>query len=195
MTYLVIYIYGPTGERHDLLNRWGDVVTINNHRDLVDRGYAWHTNYQFNLPTGSIVYIVYDVENGADVHPINRRVLAADDGNNFSLNLLVETIPEVQVDTFGTEITNTALINANFNLDLTNIPFRVYSGGNVITPLSDKRPFSGRIRTDRKQGDAQFIDTEYVMKNNSAMAVKFTNQGDGGLDVIYGADGYIAYAD
>jgi hypothetical protein len=33
------------------------------------------------------------------------------------------------------------------------------------------------------------------MKNNSAMAVKFTNQGDGGLDVIYGADGYIAYAD
>ncbi|MFP4457561.1 MAG: hypothetical protein ACLFPS_07870 [Clostridia bacterium] len=189
------YVYGPTGERHDLLNKWGDVVIINNHRDLVDRGYAWHVSYQFTIDKNETIYIVYDVENGADVHPINRRVTAGDDDNNQLINLLIETIPEVQVDTYGTEITDDSLINSNFNLDLSDIPFKVYSGGNEITPLSDKRPFSGRIKSERRQGKAEFIDTEYVMKNDAALAIKFTNEGEGDLKVVYNADGYIAYAD
>lgn len=188
------YVYGPDGYKHGLLNRWGDIVTIDVFTNSVDRGYGWIITHRFNLAANTTKYLVF-LASTPTVHPTFRKVSGVALSNNYT-DLDIITYKDAVISNYGTEITDQVIYNANFNLDKSNILLKMWNqNSDVDVSSAIELPFSSTLITDRRLGNTEFVQGEYILPSNSSAALAFINNGDGEIEVIYTSHGYVAFAD
>ena len=156
-------------------------------RYYVNKGLGWNIAYQFELTSGSTVYMAFETQNER-IHAANRMVKVVGLDNQL-IDCRVTTLKSATVDTLGSDITATTLFNADLNSD-NGINLKVYDETTTITDEGTEAPFSSRLRADRRQADQDFIADEYILKQNDVRVLKFENLGDGNVEVEYSSTGY-----
>jgi len=166
---------------------WRNYKQQRSNRYYIYNGLGWNIAYQFELTSGSTVYMAFETQDDR-IHAANRMVKVVGLDNQL-IDCRVTTLKSATVDTLGNDITSTTLFNADLNSD-NGINLKVYDETTTVSDEGTEAPFSSRLKADRRQTDQEFIADEYILKQNDVRVLKFENLGDGNVEVEYSSTGY-----
>lgn len=178
-------VYDPNGNKRDILDKHGNVIMVDNKATMIDLGLGWGIHYEFTVAAGDTVYLLFEAS--TNIHPTNRRVVIIDTVNQ-AIDVDVSTYKGITIDSYGVDISE-QVTNLNFNYT-NNVGVTMYDETTEITTNGAKLPYSARVVADKKTATQLFIDGEYVLADNSAVALEFKNNGGGEVTIQYNSNGY-----
>lgn len=157
-------------------------------RYYINKGLGWNIAYSFTLDKNETMYLAFET-NGSRIHATARKVRVID-LNNQPIYLEIVTLKNATVDVLGSDISD-RIFNADLNLGTENIDLIMYDETTTIEDEGTEAPFSSTLRSERRTITEEYIENEYILRENGYRVLKFNNLSDNSeVKIEYNSTGY-----